>query len=148
VAPEIDISDLQHCNYIYQNFPKLNNKLYIKIDTPKQPYHSKFEIGPDEWCYNIQSLSYKNWANYLIYVIYEIWFQMFSIIISLYDDNKAESLIEHAVFLLETLSLKKHITPSRSLYTKLIRACGRSTLTKKLQNIWKGNISDHSSNAL
>lgn len=133
--------------YIYPNFPKLNSKLYIKIDTPKLPYHSKFEISQDEWCYDIQALSDKDWANYLIYVIYEIWFQMFSIIISLYDNLKAESLIEHAVYLLGTLSLKKNITPSRSLYTKLIRACGRITLKKKLQNIWKCIINVNLSNA-
>lgn len=116
----------------------MNPKLYIKIDIPKLPYQSKFDINRDEWCFNISNLNQKDWAKYLIYVIYEIWFQMFSIIIALYDDKIALVLIEHGIFLLETLTKRKNITPSRSLYTKLMRACGRSTLSSKMGDIWKG----------
>ena len=137
VIPDITVSDLGNKKFFYKIFPRLNPTLYIKIDAPKLPYQSKFEINQDEWCFNIQTMNQKDWSKYLIYVIYEIWFQMFSIIIVLYDDKKAIGLIEHAIFLLETLTKRKNIIPSRSLYTKLIRACGRSTLSSKMGDIWK-----------
>ena len=137
VVHEIENSDLSAKQYFYSNFPKLNPDLYIRIDTPKLAYYSRFEISQDEWCYNIQTLCQKDWSKYLIYVIYEIWFQMFSIIISLYDEKKASELIDNAIFILESLTKFKNITASRSLYTKLIRACGRSTLSSKVQDIWK-----------
>ena len=61
---------------------------------------------------------------------------MFSINISLHDDKKAGDIIQHAIFILNELTQKKKIVPSRSLYKKLIRACGRSTFSNKVNEIW------------
>ena len=55
-------------------------------------------------------------------------------VISLYDDKEADSLTEHANFILGTLS-KKKIIPTRSLYSKLIRAYSRPSLSQKLKNL-------------
>lgn len=69
-------------------------------------------------------------------MIHEIWYQLFSLNVSLHDDKKAGELIQHAIFILNELTLKKNILPSRSLYKKLIRACGRSSFSNKVTEIW------------
>ena len=141
VIPDIQTNDLNQKKFFYKVFPRLKPELYIKVDImTKMPYQSKFEVSQDEWCYNIQNLTQKDWSKYLVYVIHEIWFQMFSIIISLYDDKTAANLMDHSIFLLEFITKRKNIVPSRSLYTKLIRACGRSTLSTKINEIWKSII--------
>jgi len=54
--------------------------------------------------------------------------------ISLYDDKEAESLTDHANFILNSLG-KKKIMPTRGLYSKLIRAYSRPSLSQKLKNL-------------
>jgi hypothetical protein len=137
VVPELTSTskDLLLKKYHYKYFPKLNPNLYVKIEMPKPVYQSKFEIARDEWCFDITKLTTKDWSRYLIYTIYDIWYQFFSIIIPTFDDKRASLLMDHSVYLLQDL-IKKKITPSRSLYSKLIRACGRGALSTKVNLIF------------
>lgn len=135
-VPEINTKDISNNKtYQYKYFPKLNSELYVKIDVPKPQYQSKFEISRDEWCFDVTKLHARDWCKFQIYIIYEIWYQFFSIIIPTFDDKRASCLIDHAIFILNEL-FKKKITPSRSLYTKLIRACARSSLSSKVNLIF------------
>jgi hypothetical protein len=94
----------------------------------------------------VPSLNSKDWAKYLYYVVHEIWYQLFSLNISLHDDKKAGELIQHAIFILNELTQKKKIVPSRSLYKKLIRSCGRSSFSNKVTEIWNTMPSNYKQN--
>jgi hypothetical protein len=134
-VPEINSKNIEQKTYYYKVFPKLNPDLYTKFDMPKPQYRSKFEISKDEWCYDTAKLPTKEWCKYMIYCIHELWFQFFSVLIPTFDDKRAASLIDHAIYILEDL-IKKKITPTRELYSKLIRACGRTALNCKVNLIF------------
>ena len=127
VLPEIDISDLKGEIFFHVEFPcKLQQNLYIKIEKPKKSYKPKFIKYQDEWCYNITKLKKKEWPNYILYLIYEIWFHFLSFIIHFYSDKESINLIDYSVFLLEDLFTNKKIIPTRSLFSKIFKSCGRS----------------------
>ena len=46
--PEMNLSDIEQKKYYYKSFPNLNHKLFIKVNRPKPPYQSRFEIAIDE----------------------------------------------------------------------------------------------------
>ncbi len=51
-------------------------------------------------------------------------------------EKHAAHLIDHGIYLINEL-YKKQITPNRSLYSKLIRACGRSSLVSKINLVFQ-----------
>jgi len=61
---------------------------------------------------------------------------LFSILLPSIPEKHAAQLIDHGIFLINEL-YKKQITPTRSLYSKLIRACGRSSLVGKINLIFQ-----------
>lgn len=61
---------------------------------------------------------------------------LFSILLPTISEKHAAPLIDHGIYLINEL-YKKQITPNRSLYSKLIRACGRSSLVGKINQIFQ-----------
>ena len=134
-APNIKIDDLKGKEFFYPKFPKLDEKLFIKYDLPIKPYKSKFIFQKDEWCYEPSKLKKKEWPKYFLYVIYEIWYQFFSFSIHFYEKETIEQLMDFAIYLLEDLIQKKKITPTRNLFSKMFKACGRNELSSYLKKI-------------
>ena len=135
MAPKIKIDDLNGKEYFYPIFPKLNETLFLKYDAPTKPYKSKFVFQQDEWCYQPSKLKTKEWPKFILYLIYEIWYEFFSFSIHFYEKEKIEQLMDFAVFLLEDLIDKKKITPTRNLFSKMFKACGRNELSSYLKKI-------------
>ena len=135
MAPNIKIDDLNGKEYFYPKFPTLNSNLFSKSDIPIKPYKSKFIFQKDEWCYEPSKLKKKDWPRYFLYLIYEIWYQFFSFSIHFYEKEKIEQLMDFAVFLLEDLINKKKIIPTRNLFSKMFKACGRNELSSYLKNV-------------
>ena len=130
ILPEIYIKDLKGQTFYYKIFPtKLTNSLYISFEKPKKPFKSKFQKYIDEWCYQINKIKKKDWPKYLLYLIYEIWFHFFSFIIHFYGDNESILLMNYSLFLLEDLIDNKKIIPTRNLFCKLFKSCGRDVLS-------------------
>ena len=139
-APKIEISDLNGQKFNYPDFPKLNRNLFIKYEVPKAPYKSKFLYAKDEWCFSPEKIKKKDWPKYFLYLIYDIWFTFFSFVLNIYEDNQAIIMMDYALFLVEYLNDNLKITPSRNLFSKIIKACARSALNpfvKQLLNIVK-----------
>ncbi|MCQ2816163.1 MAG: hypothetical protein MJ252_02745 [archaeon] len=134
VTPQIKIDDLLNKKFYYSYFPRLNPQLYSKTDIPKKTYKSRFMYSFDEWCYNADKLMGKDWPKFLLYSIYELWFTFFSFIIYFYNDTEAKLLMDYALCLVEDLKRKK-IIPTKNLYTKLIKACGRKNLNSYMKEI-------------
>ena len=136
ILPEIDITDLNGQTFFHKDFPnKLENNLFINVLRPKKPFKSKFMKYEDEWCYKLNKFKKKEWPKYLFYLIYEIWFHFFSFVIHFYGNQESILLMEYALFLLEDLYNNKKITPTRNLFSKLFKSCGRTDLspfTKKM----------------
>ena len=136
ILPEIEIRDLNGQTFYHKEFPsKLQKNLYINVQRPKRPFKSKFVKYEDEWCYNINKLKKKEWPKYLLYLIYEIWFHFFSFVIHFYGDKESILLMDYGLFLMEDLYNNKKITPTRNLFCKLFKSCGRnklSVITKKI----------------
>ena len=129
LAPNIKIDDLEEKDYFYGTFPKLDSKLYIKYEAPLKPYKSKFIFQKDEWCYNPLKLKKKEWPRYFLYLIYEIWYNFFSFSIHFYEKDKCKNLMNYAIFLLQDLISQKKIIPTRNLFSKLFKACGKNQLS-------------------
>ena len=102
---------------------------------PIKPYKSKFIFQKDEWCYEPSKLKMKDWPKYLLYAIYEIWYQFFSFCIHFYEKETIEQLMDFAIYLLEDLIQRKKITPTRNLFSKMFKACGRNELSSYLKKI-------------
>ena len=137
MCPEIKIDDLKGESFFYPNFPKLNPKYYIKSDIPRIVFKSKFVYTRDEWCYDYMKLNNKEWANFLLYTIYEIWINFFAFSIRFYDDTTANELMQYAIVIIEDLIIRKKITPSKNLFTKLMKSCARTALTKYVKELLK-----------
>jgi len=135
LAPQIKIDDFKGKEFFYPKFPKLDQNLFINYDVPIKPYKSKFIFQKDEWCYEPTKLKKKDWPRYFLYSIYEIWYQFFSFSIHFYEKETIEQLMDFAVFLLEDLIHKKRITPTRNLFSKMFKACGRNELSSYLKQI-------------
>ena len=136
ILPEIEIRDLNGQTFSHNHFPNtLENYLYIKCTKPKKPFKPKFVKYEDEWCYKINKLKKKEWPKYLLYLIYEIWFHFFSFVIHFYRDEESLILMDYALFLLEDLIDNKKITPTRSLFGKLFKSCGRNKLSSYVKKI-------------
>ena len=134
--PDIDISDLKGQTFFHMNFPKkLEQNLYIKTEKPKKPFKSRFIKYQDEWCFDINKLKKREWPKYLLFTIYEIWFQFFSFIIHFYSDQESYVLMDYSVFLLEDLYENKRIIPTRGLFSKLFKSCGRSKFNHFVKRI-------------
>ena len=143
-AKNIKIDDLNGKEFFYGTFPQLDKNLFIKSEVPIKPYKSKFIFQKDEWCYEASKLKKKEWPRYFLYLIYEIWYYFFSISIPFYEKSKSKDLMEYAIHLLEDLIYRKKIVPTRNLFSKLFKACGRnelSSFTKKVlvlaNNVYK-----------
>ena len=135
VAQGIKTDDLRDYEQTFKSFPKLNPKLFIQSEAPIKPYRSKFIFLKDEWCYNPKKLKKKEWPRYLLYLIYEIWFNFFSFSIHFYDKIKSEGLMDYAIFLLENLINQKKIVPTRNLFSKMFKACGKNNLSKYTKKV-------------
>ena len=131
----IKIDDLERKEFFYNTFPKLNPSLFIITKAPIKPYKSKFIFQEDEWCYNSLNLKKKDWPRYFLYLIYEIWYNFFSFSIHFYEKGKRKSLMDFALFLLEDLIKDKKIKPTRNLFSKLFKACGRDDLSSYLKQV-------------
>ena len=131
----IKIDDLNKKEFFYSTFPKLKPSLFIHSQAPIKPYKSKFIFQKDEWCYNPLNLKKKDWPKYFLYLIYEIWYNFFSISIHLYEKEKRRSLMDYALFLLDDLIKEKKIKPTRNLFSKLFKACGRNDLSSYTKRI-------------
>lgn len=82
-------------------------------------------------------MSNADWAKYLVYCIHEIWFLFLSILLPTINDQIAPKLMDYALFLIEDLKSEKNkIFPTRSLYTKIIRSCSRSTLESYVNQVF------------
>ena len=139
-APKIEIGDLNGRKFNYSEFPKLDKNLFIKSEAPSIPYRSKFLYAKDEWCFSPEKLKKKDWPKYFIYLIYDIWFTFFSFVLNTYEDNQAIIMMDYALFLVEYLNDTLKISPSRNLFSKIIKACARSSLNpfvKQILNIVK-----------
>ena len=139
VIPYINISDLKGKEFFYRNFPNKLDSKYIENFEKKRipkPYRSRIKYTPDEWCYDIQKLSNREWSKFLMYSIYEIWYTLFSFVIHFYDDKKCVALMDNAINNLDNL-LNSNIIPSKNLLTKLVKSCGRNSLAKKVKLILK-----------
>ena len=134
-APKIKIDDLKGKEFFYPKFPKLDQNLFINYEVPIKPYKSKFIFQKDEWCYEPTKLKKKDWPRYFLYSIYEIWYQFFSFSIHFYEKETIEKLMDFAIFLLEDLIQKKKIIPTRNLFSKMFKACGRNELSSYLKQI-------------
>ena len=150
MANPIKIDDLNGEEFFYNSFPKLNPKLYIQSEVPKKIYKSKFIFQKDEWCYEPSKLKKKEWPKYLLYLIYEIWYNFFSFSIHFYDKDKSKKLMEYALSLLEDLINQKKITPTRNLFSKIFKACGKSDLSSFTKNVLElaNNVYKKSSSTL
>ena len=135
MAPKIKIDDLKGKEFFYPKFPKLDPNLTMKYEAPIKPYKSKFIFQKDEWCYEPTKLKKSDWPRYFLYLIYEIWYQFFSFSIHFYEKAKIEQLMDFSVFLLEDLIKKKKIIPTRNLFSKMFKACGRNELSSYLKQI-------------
>ena len=137
--PDIDISDLKGETFFHVVFPsKLQQNLYIQTEKPKKPFKSRFIKYQDEWCFNINKLKKREWPKYLLFIINEIWFQFFSFIIHFYSEQESHILMDYSVFLLEDLYESKKIIPTRGLFSKIFKSCGRSELNifvKRILNL-------------
>ena len=137
MCPKIKIYDLKGESFFYINFPKLNPKYYIKTDIPRTVFKSRFFYTRDEWCYDYMKLNNKECANFLLYTIYEIWFNFFAFSLKFYDDNTAIQLMNYAIIIIEDLITRKKITPSKNLFTKLVKSCLRTALTQFVKKLLK-----------
>ena len=138
VLPEIEIKDLNGKVFYHDHFPeKLENSLYIKTKKIKKTFKSKFMKFEDEWCYNINKLKKKDYPKYILYLIYEIWFNFFSYIIHFYNNKESSLLMDYAISLLKDLYDNKKITPTRSLLSKIFKSCCRKNLSQYLKEILK-----------
>ena len=70
-----------------------------------------------------------------MYSIYEIWFHFFCLTIPQYDDKTAAVFIDFAIHILKEIT-KKKIYPTISFYSKLIRACGRQSLSDRVMQVF------------
>ena len=139
-APQIEISDLKGKKFNYPEFPNLDTNLFLSYEAPKMPYKSKFLYSKDEWCYSPEKLKKKEWPKYFLYLIYDIWFTFFSFVLNIYEDNQSIIMMDYALFLVEYLSDYLKISPSRNLFSKIIKSCARNALNpfvKQLLNIVK-----------
>ena len=136
LLPEINISDLKGQTFFHKTFPsELKRNLFISNIQPEKPFKSKFIKYKDEWCYEISKLKKKEWPKYLLYLIYEIWFHLFSFIIHFYEDKESLLLMDYALFLLEDLIDNKKIIPTKNLFCKLFKSCGRNELSVFVKKI-------------
>ena len=134
--PEININDLKGKTFFHKNFPiKLDTSFYTNVSKPKAPFKSKFLKFEDEWCNDINKLKKRDWTKYLLYSVYEIWFHFFSFIIHFYGDKESLILMDYALFLLEDLINNKKITPTRTLFSKLFKSCGKKGLSIFIKKI-------------
>ena len=131
LAPSIIVDNIVQ---EYYHFPKLDPKYYIKYEAPLRPYKSKFIFQKDEWCYNLLKLKKKEWPKYFLYLIYEIWYNFFSYSIHFYEKERSKELMNYAIFLLEDL-IQKKIIPTRNLFSKLFKACGRNQLSSYTKTV-------------
>ena len=134
-AEKIKINDLKEKDYFYGTFPKLDPKLYIHYEAPKKPYNPKFVFQKDEWCYNPMKIKKRDWPRYFLYLIYEIWFNFFSFSIHFYAKSRIEPLMNYAINLLRDLIIQKKITPTKNLFSKMFKACGRNGLSQYIKEV-------------
>ena len=134
-APKIDISDLNNRTFNYPEFPRFNSSLFIKHEAPKIPKKSKFSYLSDEWCFSTEKFKIKDWPRYFLYLIYDIWFTFFSFVLNIYEDNQAIIMMDYGISLIEYLTDKLKITPTRNLFSKIIKSCGRACLNPFVKQI-------------
>ena len=134
LASKIKIDDLNNQDFFYPIF-KLDPKLFIHSEIPKKPYRSKFICTKDEWCYAPKKLKKKDWPKYNLYIIYEIWYTFFSFVLHFYEKEQIIVLMDYALFLLEDLIKKKSISPTRNLFAKMFKVCGRNQLSNYVKKI-------------
>ena len=134
-AESIKIDDLEKKDYFYSTFPRLDPKLYIRYKAPIKPYKSKFIFQSDEWCYDMMKLNKREWPRYFLYLIYEIWFNFFSFSIHFYHKERVLPLMNYAVNLLENLIVQKKIIPTKNLFSKMFKACGRNELSSFTKHV-------------
>ena len=72
---------------------------------------------------------------YLIYSIYEILFQFLSFVIHFYGNKESLIMMDYAFLLIEDLYNNKKITPTRTLFCKLFKSCGRNKLSLMVKKI-------------
>jgi len=48
---EISLKDIEKKVYTYKYFPKMDPKLYVKIEKPVIKYQSRFQVAKDEVIY-------------------------------------------------------------------------------------------------
>ena len=135
LAPQIKIDDLNGKEFFNATFPKLNPNRYIKYEVPIKPYKSKFLFQKDEWCYDYTKLKKKDWPKYFLYIIYEVWYNFFSFSIHFYGKEQIGQLMNYALFLLEDLINKKKITPTKNLFSKMFKACGKNGLSSYVKEV-------------
>ena len=134
-SPKIQINDLKGKTFNYPEFPKLDSRLFIKHEVPKNPYKSRFQYVKDEWCYSTDKFKKKDWPRYFLYLIYDIWFTFFGFILNAYEDNQALLMMDYALRLLEYLTQTLKIYPTRNLFSKIIKSCSRNDLNSYLKQI-------------
>ena len=134
-SSKIEINDLNDRVFTYSEFPKLNSSLYIQIEPPKIQKKSRFVYLMDEWCYSTDKFKRKDWPKYFLFLIYDIWFTFFSFVLNIYDDNQAIIMMDYALRLLEYLINNLKISPTRNLFSKIIKSCARPALNPFIKQI-------------
>ena len=134
-SSKIEINDLNDKDFIYSEFPKLKDSLYIQHEPPKIQSKSRFVYLMDEWCYSTDKFKRKDWPKYFLFLIYDIWFTFFSFVLNIYDDNQAIIMMDYALRLLEHLIDNLKICPTRNLFSKIIKSCTRPALNPFIKQI-------------
>lgn len=135
LAQSIEISDLKGKIFNYQEFPILNSKLFILNEVPSVVKKSKFLYANDEWCHSAEKLKRNEWPNYFLYLIYDIWFTFFSFVLNIYEDDQSIIMMDYSLSLIEYLSSNLQITPTRNLFSKLIKSCTRTALNPYIKQL-------------
>jgi len=125
--------------FIYSNFPRLNEELFIE---PRQVKQFATVQGPkpalslrDDM---LQKLTSGDWAKFLMTTVYRLWFLTFSHCMIKYK-SAAQNQMTIALSVLETMK-KKSAKPDEEIYRKLIAACGHCGLKESVLLLFKSTL--------
>lgn len=122
--------------FIYSNFPRLNDELFIE---PRQVKQFATVQGPkpaltlrDDM---LQKMTSGDWAKFLMSTVYRLWFLTFSHCMIKYK-SEANNQMTIALNILEIMK-KKSTKPDEEIYRKLIAACGHCGLKESVLLLFK-----------
>jgi pentatricopeptide repeat protein len=122
--------------FTYDRFPRLNDNYFIEPRKVKQlavTWVPKATLVlKDDLLKRMQATE---WANFLLYTIYRIWFIAYTASMPKYIEQASE-LLDLGLMILESMK-KKGIKPDEEIYRRLIEACGHCGLKGRVLNLFK-----------